>query len=452
MKIIIAGDGKVGLALTRQLLHEGHEVTIVDSNPVVLQANMYQYDVMAVQGNAATMEALRQARVEQADLLIAATSADEINLLCCLTAKKMNSRLHTIARVRNPDYTEQLFFMREELGLSMTINPELSAAREIFHLLQFPSFLHRDSFAKGRVEIVGLRVDEGSRLEGVALHQLYKIAQVKVLVCAALRAGQVVIPDGSFELKKDDRIFVTARAVNLAQLIKNLGITKQKVRRVMLVGGGHISFYLAQRLLDAHLSVKIIEQNPSRARFLAENLPGAAVVLGDGSSQSFLESEGLGEADALVSLTGIDEENIVLSMYAHSQGVPKVVTKVNRLEYNRMFEALDIGSIVSPKDLCSALIARYVRGMQNKTGKILALHLIAEGNAAAMEFRVDEHTHHRGVPLKDVPLRRGVLISCISRGADTIIPDGTSSFEVGDTVVAVSTLDAPVMQLNYLFV
>ena len=452
MKIIIAGDGKVGLALTRQLLHEGHEVTIVDSNPVVLQANMYQYDVMAVQGNAATMEALRQAQVEKADLLIAATSADEINLLCCLTAKKMNSRLHTIARVRNPDYTEQLFFMREELGLSMTINPELSAAREIFHLLQFPSFLHRDSFAKGRVEIVGLRVDEGSRLEGVALHQLYKIAQVKVLVCAALRAGQVVIPDGSFELKKDDRIFVTARAVNLAQLIKNLGIAKQKVRRVMLVGGGHISFYLAQRLLDAHLSVKIIEQNPARARFLAENLPGAAVVLGDGSSQSFLESEGLDEADALVSLTGIDEENIVLSMYAHSQGVPKVVTKVNRLEYNRMFEALDIGSIVSPKDLCSALIARYVRGMQNKTGKILALHLIAEGNAAAMEFRVDEHTHHRGVPLKDVPLRRGVLISCISRGADTIIPDGTSSFDVGDTVVAVSTLDAPVMQLNDLFV
>lgn len=451
MKIIIAGDGKVGLALTRQLLHEGHEVTIVDSNPGVLQANMYQYDVLAVQGNAATMEALRQAQVQKADLLIAATSADEINLLCCLTAKKMNSRLHTIARVRNPDYTEQLFFMREELGLSMTINPELSAAREIFHLLQFPSFLHRDSFAKGRVEIVGLRVDEGSRLECVALHQLYKIAQVKVLVCAVLRVGQVIIPDGSFELKKGDRIFVTARAVNLAQLIKNLGIAKQKIRRVMLVGGGHISFYLAQRLLDSHLSVKIIEQNPARARFLAENLPGAAVVLGDGSSQSFLESEGLDEADALVSLTGIDEENIVLSMYAHSQGVPKVVTKVNRLEYNRMFEALDIGSIVSPKDLCSALIARYVRSMQNKTGKILALHLIAEGHAAAMEFRVDENTRYRGVPLKDVPLRRGILISCISRGADTIIPDGTSSFEAGDTVVAVSTLDSPVLQMNDLF-
>lgn len=451
MKIIIAGDGKVGLALTRQLLHEGHEVTIVDSNPAVLQTNMYQYDVLAVQGNAATMEALRQARVEQADLLIAATSADEINLLCCVTAKKMNSRLHTIARVRNPDYTEQLFVMREELGLSMTINPELSAAREIFHLLQFPSFLHRDSFAKGRVEIVGLRVDEGSRLNGVPLHQLYKIAQVKVLVCAVLRSGRAVIPDGSFELKKGDRIFVTARAVNLAQLIKNLGIAEQKIRRVMLVGGGHISFYLAQRLLDAHLSVKIIEQNPSRARFLAENLPGAAVVLGDGSSRSLLESEGLAEADALVSLTGMDEENIVLSMFARSQGVSKVVTKVNRLEYGNMFEDLDIGSMVSPKELTSALIARYVRSMQNKTGKILTLHPIAEGGAAAMEFRVDETVLHRGVPLKDVPLRRGVLISCITHGGTTIIPDGGSCFNVGDTVVAVSTLDAPVMQMNDLF-
>ncbi|HJB21745.1 MAG TPA: Trk system potassium transporter TrkA [Candidatus Fournierella merdavium] len=452
MKIIIAGDGKVGLALTRQLLHEGHEVTIVDSNPVVLQTNMYQYDVLAVQGNAATMEALRQARVEQADLLIAATSADEINLLCCVTAKKMNSRLHTIARVRNPDYTEQLFVMREELGLSMTINPELSAAREIFHLLQFPSFLHRDSFAKGRVEIVGLRVDEHSRLDGVPLHQLYKIAQVKVLVCAVLRSGRAFIPDGSFQLKKGDRIFVTARAVNLAQLIKNLGIAEQKIRRVLLVGGGHISFYLAQRLLDAGLSVKIIEQNPARARFLAENLPRASVVLGDGSSRSLLESEGLAQANALVSLTGMDEENIVLSMFARSQGVPKVVTKVNRLEYGHMFEELDIGSIVSPKELTSALIARYVRSMQNKTGKILTLHPIAEGNAAAMEFRVDESVLYRCVALKDVPLRRGVLISCITHSGTTIIPDGTSHFDVGDTVVAVSTLDAPVQQMNDLFV
>ena len=451
MKIIIAGDGKVGLALTRQLLHEGHEVTIIDSNPGVLQANMYQYDVLAVQGNAATMDALRQAKVEQADLLIAATSADEINLLCCLAGKKMNSRLHTIARVRNPDYTEQLFAMREELGLSMTINPELSAAREIFHLLQFPSFLHRDSFGKGRVEIVGLRVDEGSRLEGAALHQLYQIAKVKVLVCVAVRGGQAIIPSGSFVLQKGDRLFVTARAVNLAQLIKNLGISKQKVRDVILVGGGHISFYLAQRLLDAKVRVKIIEQNPERARFLAEHLPGASVVLGDGSSQSLLASEGLAGADALVTLTGMDEENIVLSMYGHSQGVSKVVTKVNRLEYSNMFVDLGVGSMVSPKELCSALITRYVRGMQNKAGQILALHTIAEGNAEAMEFRVDRTVLHRGVPLKDVPLRAGVLISCITRGGQTIIPDGSSSFDVGDTVVVVTTLESPFRQMNDLF-
>ena len=451
MKIIIAGDGKVGLALTRQLLHEGHEVTIVDSNPGVLQANMYQYDVMAVQGNAATMSALREAGVDKADLLIAATSADEINLLCCLTGRKMNGRLHTIARVRNPAYAEQLFVMREELGLSMTVNPELSAAREIFHLLQFPSFLQRDSFSKGRVEIVGLRVDEGSQLDGVPLHQLYKIAQVKVLVCAVLREGEVTIPDGSFQLRRGDRIFVTARAVNLAQLIKNLGIARQKVRQVMLVGGSHISYYLAQRLLDAKLAVKIIEKDPDRAAFLAENLPKASVVLGDGSSQSLLDSEGLSETDALVSLTGIDEENIVLSMYARSQGVPKVVTKVNRLEYSRMFEELDVGSIVSPKDLCSDLIARYVRSMQAGEGKILTLHLIAEGMAAAMEFRIDEGVAHRGVPLKDVPVRPGVLIACITHRGETIIPDGSSCFEAGDTVVVVTTQDKPIVQMNDLF-
>lgn len=451
MKIIIAGDGKVGIALTRQLLHEGHDVTIVDSNPNVLQANMYQYDVMAVQGNAATMDALRQAKVEEADLLIAATSADEINLICCLTAKKMNGRIHTIARVRNPEYTEQLYAMREELGLSLTINPELSAAREIFHLLQFPSFLRRDSFAKGRVEIVGLRIDEGSRLDGVPLHQLYKIAQVKVLVCAVLRGGAVTIPDGSFVLQKNDRIFVTARAVNLAQLIKNLCISKQKIRRVMLVGGGRLSFYLALRLLDAKIAVKIIEQDPQRARQLADLLPGASIVLGDGSSQALLLSEGLEETDALVTLTGMDEENIVISMYAHAQGVRKVVTKVNRLEYGSLFMDMGVGSVVSPKDLCSALITRYVRAMQNKTGSILALHNIAEGCAEAMEFRVDKTVLYQGIPLKDISLKPGVLISCITRGGETIIPDGGSSYMTGDTVIAVTTRQSPFRQMNDIF-
>lgn len=451
MKIIIAGDGKVGIALTRQLLHEGHDVTIVDSNPNVLQANMYHDDVMAVQGNAATMEALRQAKVEEAELLVAATSADEINLICCLTAKKLNPRIHTIARVRNPEYTEQLYVMREELGLSLTINPELSAAREIFHLLQFPSFLRRDSFAKGRVEIVGLRIDEGSRLDGAPLHQLYQIAQVKVLVCAVLRGGEAVIPDGSFVLRRGDRIFVTARAVNLAQLIKHLGISKQKIRQVMLVGGGRISYYLAQRLLDAKVGVKIVEQDAARARLLADQLPGASVVLGDGSSQALLVSEGLNQTDALVTLTGMDEENIVISMYGHAQGVRKVVTKVNRLEYGHMFMDMGVGSVVSPKDLCSVLITRYVRAMQNKTGSILALHHIAEGAAEAMEFRVDGSVLHRGVPLKDVPLKPGVLISCITRGGETLIPDGASSFETGDTVIAVTTRQSQFRQMNDIF-
>ena len=451
MKIIIAGDGKVGIALTRQLLHEKHEVTIIDSNPGVLQANMYHYDVMAVQGNAATMSALREAKVEEADLLVAATSADEINLLCCLTARRMNSRIHTIARVRSPEYSEQLLTMREELGLSLWVNPELSAAREIFHLLQFPSFLKRDSFAKGRVEIVGLRIDEGSRLAGVALHQMYKIAQVKVLVCAVLRQSEAIIPGGNFVLEAGDRIFVTARAVNLAQLIKNLGISKQKVRSALLVGGGRVGYYLAQRLLDAKVAVKIIEKDEATARSLADRLPAVSVVLGDGSSQNLLAAEGLEKTDALVTLTGMDEENIVIGMYAHAHGVNKVVTKVNRLEYSHMFVDLGAGSVVSPKELCSAQITQYVRAMQNQTGSVLALHPIAEGHAEALEFRVDDSVPYRGVPLKDVPLRAGVLIACITHRNDTVIPDGASSFATGDTVIVVTTGENPFQQMHDIF-
>ena len=250
MKIIIAGDGKVGLALTEQLLKEEHELVVIDSNPRVLQSSLDQFDVMTVQGNGAAMETLRQAAIDEADLLIAATSADEINLLCCLTARRMNPSIHTIARVRNPEYAEQLYAMREALGLSMHINPELSAAHEIFRLLQLPSFLRRDTFAKGRVELVELRVMADSRLNGIALSQLYQIARVKVLVCVVVRGGAVVIPDGSYVLREGDHIYVTAKTVNLAQLLKNLDIASQKIRQVMLVGGGRISFYLAARLLD----------------------------------------------------------------------------------------------------------------------------------------------------------------------------------------------------------
>jgi trk system potassium uptake protein TrkA len=451
MNIIIAGDGKVGLALTSQLLREEHDLVVIDSNPNVLRANLDQFDVMTVHGNAATMATLRSANVEEADLLIAATSADEINLLCCLTAKRMNRHIHTIARVRSPEYAEQLIAMREDLGLSMTINPEQSAAMDIFRSLQFPSFLRRETFGKGRVEIVELQVKPDSVLCDIPLSSLYKIAKVKVLVCAVDRDGTVTIPDGSYVLRPGDHIYVTAKAVNLAQLIKNLGISTRKIRQVMLVGGGRLAYYLAERLISAKINVKIIESNPVRARSLAEQLPKAAVIEGDGSSKVLLDSEGIRQTDAVVTLTGIDEENIVVSMYAASNKVSKVVTKVNRLEYSGMFANLGIGSVVSPKELCGSNIVRYVRAMQNQKGSMLALHRIADGKAEAMEFLVDDSVRWRSTPLKDVPLRRGVLIACITHLNQTIIPDGNNEFRKGDSVVVVTTLENPFRQMNDIF-
>lgn len=451
MKIIIVGDGKVGLALTEQLLDEAHELVVIDSNPRVLENSLDQFDVMTVQGNGAAIGTLREANVADADLLIAATSADEINLLCCLTARKLNAKLHTIARVRNPDYAEQLYLMREELGLSLTINPELGAAQEIFRLLQLPSFLRRDTFAKGRVELVELRVMPGSRLCGIALNQLYQIARVQVLVCAVVRQGEVIIPDGSYILQEGDHLYVTAKTVNLAQVVKNLGISSQKVRQVMLIGGGRISYYLTQRLLSAGVHVKIIEKNPERAAILAERLPRASIILGDGSVQSLLDSEGIHDTDALVTLTDMDEENIVISMYAHAAGVKTIVTKVNRLEYGGMFTDLGVGSVISPKELCSTNIVRYVRAMQNQTGSVVALHRIADGQAEALEFRVDNSVHWRGTPLRDVPLRPGILVSCITHEGKTVIPDGNCVFVEGDTVVAVTTGALAIQKMNDIF-
>ncbi|MCI8538864.1 MAG: Trk system potassium transporter TrkA [Oscillibacter sp.] len=451
MKIIIAGDGKVGLALVRELLREEHEVVVIDLNPEVLRSSLEQYDVMTVEGNAATMETLRHANVNQADLLIAATSTDEVNLLCCLTARKMNRNIHTIARVRNSDYSEQLVLMQKDLGLSLAINPEMSAAYEMFRILQLPGFLSRDVFARGRVEIVELRVDKDSPLNGITLMDLDKTVRVKVLVCAVVRGGEVAIPSGGYTLQDGDHIYVTAETSVLALLVKNLGISTQKIRQVILVGGGHIGAALASLLLRAGIGVKIIERDPEKAVLLAEKLPRAVVVADDGSSKGVLDREGLDHTDALVTLTGIDEENIVVSMYAHGSGVKKVITKVDRLEYSGMFADLGVGSVINPKELCSSSIVRYVRAMQNQKGSVLTLHRIAGGAAEALEFQVDDSVPWRGTPLKDIPLKKGVLISCITHRGKRVIPNGNHFFESGDTVIVVTTAENPFYTMNDIF-
>ncbi len=451
MNIIIAGNGKVGATLTRQLSSEGHDLTLIDRNPRLLKASVERYDVMAVEGNCASMDVLRQAGVMDADLLIAATNADEINLLCCTTAHGMNPKLHTIARIRNPEYNDQLFRMRHIFGLSMAVNPEKQAASEIEKLLKFPGFLGRDSFAKGRTEIVELKIDEKSKLRDVSLPEMAGIVKCRVLVCAVLRDGQAIAPRGNLTLRAGDRIFVTAPTENLAILLKNLGIITRRVRRVMLCGGGRVCIYLAGALEKSGISVTVVERDYDRCQELSALLPNSTVIHGNTGNTELLDSEGLSQFDALVTLTGEEELNMIVSLYAKSAGVPLVITKLGYVANRNIIDSLDLGSVVCPKDLVANNIVRYVRAMQNQTGAAVSLHTIADGQAEAVEFLVDEHTKHCGVPLKDLKLKSNVLVVSITHGAKTQIPNGDSTFQQGDTLVVVTSGRGVLNQLNDIF-
>jgi len=452
MNIIIAGDGKVGSMLTRQLSSEGHDITVIDSNSSVLESTVERYDVFAVHGNCASMDVLLQAGVKDADLLIAATSEDEVNLLCCTTAHALNPKLHTIARIRNPEYTEQIYRMRNIFGLSMVINPENQAATEIDRLLKYPGFLRRDTFAKGRTEIVELRVGAGSKLCNVRLMDLESIVRCKVLVCAVLRDGSASAPRGDFVLREGDRVFFTALSQNLTTLLKNLGILTRRVRSVTICGGSKISYYLASRLKKSGISSRIIEKDYARCRELCALLPDTEIIHGDISNQELLESEALGKTDALVTLTGIDEMNMIVSLYAASQGVPQVITKLGHTGNRSIIDSLNLGSVICPRDLVCNNIVRYVRAMENQTGAALSVHTIADGQAEALEFLVDEHTLNIGKPLKEIRLKPNILLVSISHGATPEIPNGDSFFRQGDTVVVVDTNSREIIrQLNDIF-
>ena len=452
MNIIIAGDGKVGSMLTRQLSTEGHNITVIDSNAKVLEATVERYDVIAVHGNCASMDVLLEAGVRDADLLIAATSEDEVNLLCCTTAHGLNEKLHTIGRIRNPEYTEQIYRMRNIFGLSMVINPENQTAMEIERLLKYPGFLRRDTFAKGRTEIVELRVNAGSKLCNVRLMDLRSIVKCQVLVCAVLRGGRAIAPKGDFVLLEGDRVFFTALSQNLTTLLKNLDILTRRVRNVTICGGGRISYYLASRLKKSGISSRIIEKNYSRCQELCELLPDAEIIHGDISDEGLLESEGLSSTDALVTLTGMDEMNIIVSMYAAARGVPQVITKMSHTGNRSLIDNLSLGSTICPRDLVCSNIVRYVRAMENQTGAAISVHTIADGQVEALEFLVDEHTHNIGKPLKEIRLKSDILLVGIAHGGSTEIPNGDSSFQLGDTVVVVDTNSREIIrQLNDIF-
>lgn len=451
MKILIAGSGKLGETLARQLCAEEHDVTLVDSDRSVLESGLNRYDVMGVMGNCASMEVLRQAGVESADLLIAVTGSDEVNLLTCTTAHYINPKLHTIARIRNPDYAEQAYSMRDAFALSMIVNPERQAATEIERLLRYPGFLKRDTFAKGRMEIVELKLEADSRLCNVTLSSLNTLVRCRVLVCAVLRGGNVIAPDGNFVLHAGDRVFVTASTEVLSELLKNLGIVTHRAQRVMLIGGGKISYYLAQALEESRLDVQLVEKDPDVCEQMAKALPRTTVIQGDAADRSVLEGEGLASCDALVTLTGLDELNMVISLYGSGFGVKQIITKVGRMEDGRVLDSLPLGSVICPRKLSCSTIVRYVRAMQKQAGAAITVHTIADGQVEAIEFPVDEHTLHCGEPLKKLKLRENILLVGINRGGHTEIPNGDSSFEQGDSVVVVSSGATVLMQLNDIF-
>ncbi len=451
MKIIIAGAGKVGKVLVRQLTAEGHDLTVIDQNSRVLESLVVQYDAIGVQGNCASKAVLEQAGVQDADLVIAVTNADEVNLLCCMTAHGLQSDIHTIARIRDPEYTEQVMTMRHTFPLSLTVNPEKQAAMEIERLLKFPGFLRRESFAKGRSQIVELRIDSKSKLKNVALMDMSSVVKCRVLVCAVLRDGRAVAPSGNFVLQEGDRIFVTAPTSSLALLLKNLDIATRRVRRVLLCGGGRVSFYLAGLLEKDRISVQLIEKKPERCLALAEALPETDIIQGDCSNQSVLEAQGIDQCDAVAALTGLDETNMILSLYAANQGVPQTITKLSREESIHIANTMALGSIISPKELCSNDIVRYVRAMQNHTGAAVSVHAIADGQAEAVEFVVDADTPNCGIPLKDIRLKPDVLIAGIVHDTTSEIPNGESVFVSGDRVVAVSSHRGMLQQLSDIF-
>lgn len=451
MKIIIAGAGKVGETLTARLTEENYEITLIDTHTDALEACMSAYDVIAVHGNCATTAALQDAGVENADLLIAATGNDEVNLLCSVTAHALNERLHTIARIRDPEYAEDAVRMRQSFGLSMVFNPEKQAAEEIARLIRYPGFLRRDTFAKGRTEIVELKLEENHPLIGVSLSALPTLVKCKVLVCAVLRDGKPIIPKGTFVLEEGDRLFVTAPTKNLSLMLKSLKIVKHKAKQTMIVGGGRIAYYLAEILEKSGIDVKIIEKDPERCNTLASALTRTEIVCGDVGHRTLLESEGLRTSKALVTLTDLDELNMLVSIYGTSWGVPQVITKLSHVDDSKILDTLPVGSVICPRKLCASSILRYVRAMDHKAGSAITVHSLAEGAVEASEFLVTPKTLHRGKPLKDIRTKKNVLVAAITRSGETIIPDGSSEFEVGDFVVIVAPSSAEIFELNDIF-
>ena len=439
MQIIIVGCGNVGTTIAQQLSKEGHNITVIDMDGHKVEAVANHYDVMGIVGNGASFSVQNEAGIEKADLMIAVTASDELNMLSCLIAKKAGD-CSTIARVRNPLYNKEIAFIKEELGLSMVINPEYAAACEIARLLKFPSAIKVDTFAKGRMELLKCKINEGSILHGRPLTYLSSGLHCDVLICTVQRGDEVFIPDGNFELREKDVISVVASPKKANEFFRKIGMATNRIKSCMIIGGGETTYYLAQQLLPMGIEIKIIEQNKERCNELSELLPQALVIHGDGTDRNLLYEEGLPRIHAFVSWTSMDEENIMLSLFAKSVYKAKTITKVHRIDYDEIIENLDLGSVLYPKNITAEYILQYVRARQNSIGSnIETLYQLIEDKVEALEFRVSKQSKLVGVPLKELRLKENLLIAGINRKRMSITPGGQDTIEVGDTVVVVTT-------------
>lgn len=442
MKIVIVGDGKVGDTLAEQLSREGHDITIIDRSGDALQKTAENLDILCVEGNGATYDTQMEAGVDNADLLIAVTASDELNLLCCLIAKKVGAR-HTIARVRNPEYDGELSLITDDLGLSLSVNPELTCASEIARSLRLPTAMKTDTFANGHVELLKLQLTDDSPMVGKTLIELAASTRAKILVGAVERGEQeVYIPGGNFRLCSGDRVLIISTPKNAQNFLRQMHMAANPVRQVLLVGGGRIAFYLARQLLESGLDVKIIESDHARCEELSQLLPRATIFHGDGTNEAFLRESGIAQADAFASLTGMDEENLLMSLYVRKTFPKmKVITKVNRSSFHNIIDTMDVGSIYNSRHSASNLICRYVRAMHNSVGsKVETLYKLLGGRVEALEFRVAEGAPVCGTALSQLKLRPNVLIGSIHRNGRAIIPSGQDTIEPGDTVIVVTSV------------
>ena len=441
MKIIIVGSGNVGSTIAKQLSVEGHNITIIDTNEMAVRKICDGWDVMGIVGTGASIQILKDAGVDEADLLIAVTDSDEKNLLCCLMGKKAGAA-HTIARVRNPEYRDEIELIKADLGLSMFVNPELAAAEEIARLLRFPSAIEIDTFARGRVDLLKFEVTKECPICGIALKDLHTVVKTNVLICIVERGNKVIVPKGDFTLWEGDKVSFVASSKKATQFFKEINLNQGRVRSCTIIGAGDTAFYLAQKLISDGVEVKIIERDKARCDAIAERLPGAVVIYGDGQDKGLLGEEGIKNTDSVVTLTNFDEANVMMSIYCKKVNPKaKLITKVHRSTYDDIIDDMNIGSIINPKLLAGEDMIKYVRSMQNSLGSnIETLYKMNSGRVEALEFKVKEH-HEKivGVPLMNIPLKKDVIICCIIHNGSIETPGGQSTISVGDTVIVVTT-------------